>query len=375
MKKRRKLFFSIAFCLVLMSLSRVSFAQAYLSGEVVVTNPEKVSASINYKFEGGTIGSFSFDGNELSLEFGDKVFNNVTTSIGFGFKPNGESCFYVSLEDGIEMGAIDVEGTGSFYGNSLKISYNPSIKLEYCVNWVLNTSFSVRPKMASYQKMAIKPKISVSFIPKLLLKRKVEIEPTIVLKNKNEEMVEAYCLEQDKKIPEKGSRFIYGDDSKLDESVFEYKELNDPFITQSLVYCYLDGYSIKEDDIIYMIKSEDASLFFFAQGYLIKYSNSGLESSVPLPLEYLNSLLNFEGRLQGKRNNRVYFNEKLDPEILQSMRFILSMAGFQNCDDGSMYCQDLNVGQAFDYFSNVYTPSLLEYYSIIIKALEDEGNE
>lgn len=352
-----------------------TFAQAFLSGEVLVTNPEKVFASINYEFDSGTIGSFSYNGDELSLEFGNKIFNNVTTSIGLGFKPNGESCFYVSLEDGIEIGAIDVEGTGSFYGNSLKISYNPSVKLEYCVNWVLNTSFSVHPVRASFQKMAVRPKMTVSFIPKLLLRSKMEIEPTIVLKNKKEEIIEAYCLEQDKKIPEEGSRFVYGDDSKLDKSVFEYKELNDPFITQSLVYCYLDGYSIKEDDIVYIIKGEDASLFFFAQGYQIKYSNSGLESSVPLPLEYLNGLLNFERMLQDKRNNRVYFNEKLDPEIQQSMESFLTMFGFQNSDDGSMHCQDFNVGQAFDLFSNFYTPLLLESYSMIIKALEDEGNE
>lgn len=360
---------------VIALLASNTYAQAYLSGEVVVTNPKKVFASINYEYDRGTIGSFSYNGNELSLEFGNKVYNNVTTSIGFGFKPNGESCFYVSLEDGIELGAIDVEGTGSFYGNSLKISYNPSVKLEYCVNWVLNTSFSVHPVRASFQKMAVRPRMSVSFIPKFLLKSKVDTESSIVLKNKKEEIIEAYCLEQDKIIPEEGTRFVYGDDLQLDKSVFEYKELDDPFITQSIVYCYLDGYSIKEDDIVYMIKGEDASLFFFTQGYQIKYSSSGLESSVPLPLEYLNGLLNFERMLQDKRNNRVYFNEKLNPEIQQSIESFLSMFGFHNSDDGSMCCLDFNVGQAFDLFSSVYTPLLLEYYSMIIKALENDGNE
>ena len=82
-----------------------AFAQVTLSGEVIVTNPKKASIALNYEFNAGTIGSFSYDGKELSLKIGKQVFNNVRSTEGLGFRPTGETCFYVSLKDGIEMGA------------------------------------------------------------------------------------------------------------------------------------------------------------------------------------------------------------------------------------------------------------------------------
>lgn len=82
---------------------------------------QKVSGSLNYDSPLGTTDSFSYDGKELSLKIEKKVFNNVSTSAGLGFRPNGETCFYVSLDDGVEIGTIKIEGTGNFYGNSLKV--------------------------------------------------------------------------------------------------------------------------------------------------------------------------------------------------------------------------------------------------------------
>lgn len=61
------------------------YAQTYLSGDIIITNPSKVSGSLNYDFPSGTTGSFSYDGKELSLKIEKTVFNNVSTSAGLGF--------------------------------------------------------------------------------------------------------------------------------------------------------------------------------------------------------------------------------------------------------------------------------------------------
>lgn len=349
-----------------------TFAQGSLSGEVIVTNPKKAAVALNYEFDAGTIGSFSYDGEELSLKIGKQVFNNIGTSVGLGFKPTGERCFYVSLEDGIEMGALDVKGTGRFYGNSLKVSYNPSVKNEYCIHWISNTTFMVSPKKAKAQRMVVRPKVSTRMIPKLLLKNKTEIEQGVVLENENEEIIEAYCLDVDKNVPKKGTRFTYNNDSILDISMFGNDEFKDPFIIQSLVYSYMAGCSIGEDDIMYILKCDNASLLFFRQGFIIKCSNGILESSVPLPLNRIRASLNFEKLLQDKKSNRVYFNEKIDTELVQLMKQLLLMSGFENSKDGSLISPECDAEQAFESYSKYFTPLLLNTYSDIIKSMEEQ---
>lgn len=361
--------------ILLVLLFYTTYAQSTLSGEVIVTNPKRASIALNYEYDAGTIGSFSYNGKDLSLSIGKQVYNNVTASIGLGFKPTGETCFYVSLEDGIDLGIIDVEGTGRFYGNSLKLSFNPSIKYEYCVNWISNTSFSVHPQIASYQNMVIKPKVSVPFIPQLLSKSKAEIESSLVLQNNNEETIEAYCLDQDKKVPQQGVRFTYSNDTIVNKVMFDDDRFDNPFIIQSLLYGYMDGYSISEDAILYILKGKDSSLFFFDHFFIVKYSHGVLESTVPLPLERIKEVLNFGKLLKGKKDNRVYFNENLAPEVVQYMKLVLLMSGFKDCEDGSMLCQECDVDQLFEFYSEVYTPLLLSYYSEIIGFLQREVNE
>lgn len=358
----------IIFLLVL--LFDNTFAQVTLSGEVIVTNPRKASIALNYEFDAGTIGSFSYDGKGLSLKIGKQVFNNVSASIGLGFRPTGETCFYVSLEDGIEMGAIDVEGTGKFYGNSLKVSYNPSVKYEYCIKWISNTTFMVSPKIVKTQRMVIRPKVSTQMIPKLLLKNKAELEHGVVLENKDEETIEAYCLDMDKDVPKKGTRFIHNNDSIFDISMFGNGEFDDPFIIQSFVYSYIDGCSLSEDDIVYILKCENASLLFFKQSFIIKYSYGELESSVPLPLNRIKASLNIEKLLHDKKNNRVYFNEKIDPEVVRPIKQFMLMYGFQDSKDGSLICPECDAEQSFELYSKFFTPLLLNTYSAIIKSME-----
>lgn len=349
-----------------------TFAQVSLSGEVIVTNPKKASIALNYEFEAGTIGSFSYDGKGLSLKFGKQIFNDVSASIGLGFRPTGEPCFYVSLEDGIEMGNINVEGTGKFYGNSLKVSYNHSVKNKYCIKWISNTTFKVSPQKMKAQKMVIRPKTSTQMIPKLIMENKTELEHGLVLENKDEETIEAYCLDMDKDVPKKGTRFTHDNDSIIDISMFGNDEFDDPFITQSLVYSYIDGNSISEDDIIYILKCENASLVFFQQYFIIKYSDGVFESSVPLPLNRIRASLNIEKLLQGKQNNRVYFNEKANPEFVQLMKQSLLLNGFQNSEDGSLICPVCDAEQSFEFYSKFLTPLLLNTYSAIIKSMEGE---
>lgn len=348
-------------------------AQAYLSGDVVVTNPNKTSVSLNYDFSSGTTGTFTYDGKELSLKIEKKIFNNVSTSAGLGFRPNGETCFYVSLEDGVEIGAINIEGTGTFYGNSLKASLNPSVKLSYCVNWVSNTSFMLTPEIITNQKMLIRPKFSTRMIPSLLLKGRLEIEPALVLKEKNDEYIEAYCLDKDKAVPKLGARFTYSNDSMLDDIRF-WDTTEDSFIIQSLLYSYLDGYSISEDELLYVWRGNNSSLFVFNNenniGFIVKYSNGEYESSIPLPLDYIKKSLNIEKLLQGKLKDRIYFNENNSQDKIQLMKNYLMMFGLKTNEDGSMSAPDCDADLFYEIYSNYITPLLLNYYSSIIKQME-----
>ena len=349
-------------------------ANTYISGEVVVVNPKKASVSLNHDFSSSTTGSFTYDGKELSLKIEKKVFNNVSTSAGLGFRPNGETCFYVSLEDGVEIGAINIEGTGTFYGNSLKASLNSSLKLSYCINWISNTIFMLTPEIPTTQKMIARPKVSTRMIPSLLIKGRLEIEPALVLKEKNEEYIEAYCLDKDKVIPKRGTRFSYSNDSLLDNIKF-WDTSEDSFIIQSLLYSYLDGYSISEDDLLYVWTGDKSSLFVFNNneniiGFIVKYSNGEYESSIPLPLDYIKKSLNFEKILQGKQKNRLYFNENISQDKILLTKTYLMMFGLKINEDGSISAPNYDIDLFYEMYSNFITPLLLDYYSSIIKEME-----
>lgn len=348
------------------------YAQTYLSGDIIITNPSKVSGSLNYDFPSGTTGSFSYDGKELSLKIEKTVFNNVSTSAGLGFRPNGETCFYVSLEDGIEIGAIKIEGTGNFYGNSLKASINPMLKLNYCINWVSNTIFMLTPEKPTIQKMVARPKVSTQMIPSLLIKGRLEIEPALVLKERNEEIVEAYCLDKDKEVPEHGTRFSYSNDSIIDDIRF-CDTTDDSFIIQSLLYSYLDGYSISEEELLYVWRGNNSTLLVFNNGnigYIVKYSNGEFESSIPLPLDYIKKSLNIEKILQGKQKNKLYFNEKFSQDEVLVMKDVLMIFGLETNEDGSI-STNLDVDQFYELYSKFVTPLILDYYSSIIQLMEN----
>lgn len=134
----------------------------------------------------------------------------------------------------------------------------------------------------------------------------------------------------------------------------------------------MDGYSISEDDIIYILKCKNVSLFFFRQCFIIKYSNGNIESSVPLPLDHINASMNIEKLLQGKIDNRVYFNEGVDSEVVQYLKQILLMYGAQEDKDGSFICPECNAEQSFEVYSQIITPLYLNYYAVIIELLDGE---
>ena len=65
------------------------YAQTYLSGDIIITNPSKVSGSLNYDFPSGTTGSFSYDGKEYSVKVstdGNKYlyYTSVDSTIPLG---------------------------------------------------------------------------------------------------------------------------------------------------------------------------------------------------------------------------------------------------------------------------------------------------
>lgn len=280
--------------------------------------------------------------------------------------------FLCFLEDGIEIGAIKIEGTGNFYGNSLKASINPMLKLNYCINWVSNTIFMLTPEKPTIQKMVARPKVSTQMIPSLLIKGRLEIEPALVLKERNEEIVEAYCLDKDKEVPEHGTRFSYSNDSIIDDIRF-CDTTDDSFIIQSLLYSYLDGYSISEEELLYVWRGNNSTLLVFNNGnigYIVKYSNGEFESSIPLPLDYIKKSLNIEKILQGKQKNKLYFNEKFSQDEVLVMKDVLMIFGLETNEDGSI-STNLDVDQFYELYSKFVTPLILDYYSSIIQLMEN----
>lgn len=228
------------------------------------------------------------------------------------------------------------------------------------------------PEKTTIQKMVARPKVSTQMIPSLLIKGRLEIEPALVLKERNEEIVEAYCLDKDKEVPEHGTRFSYSNDSIIDDIRF-CDTTDDSFIIQSLLYSYLDSYSISEENLLYVWRGNNSTLLVFNNGnigYIVKYSNGEFESSIPLPLDYIKKSLNIEKILQGKQKNKLYFNEKFSQDEVLVMKDVLMMFGLETNEDGSI-STNLDVDQFYELYSKFVTPLILDYYSSIIQLMEN----
>lgn len=238
-------------------------AQETITGDVVIAN-SGVGVGLKAQLSEGTMGRFSFNGSDLSLEINQNLYESVQVSAGLGFRPDGESCFYVSFSDGLDKGLIEVEGTDNYSGESLIVkNVNFGTKIEFCPRWVMNTATIFTPSIAGYQRMAARPRAHTRSIPRLIWEAHVkpsvsyeeDMEKTLVLHDKSSEVIEAYCIDSDKNIPMAGLAMKYDRTSEEMDELFSLlpETQSSPFtaaLVQDAVYQYIDILELDASDIL-----------------------------------------------------------------------------------------------------------------------------
>lgn len=348
---------------ILVFITSLASAENFLSGEVIVTNPGQLAISLNHEFPLGTKGSFSYDGKSLSMSIGGKIFKDVSISCGVGFKPNGEKCYYVSLQDGIEMGAIQASGTGTYYGQSIKVSANPSYKLNFCPHWIPNTQFVLKPSIAGAQRMLVRPKVKSSSIPQLLYDVKGEAQTKYALQMKEDETIEAYCIEHKNKVPSTDVTFSMDHSVSIDPAIFSIDE-EDPLLNQINVYSFVIGNEVTADSIVAVITGENAALLLIKNGIpmgnIVKYANGEFQSGRHISIEHLKRVLNMEQILRNKKPNRIYLSENVDPMTREVTKQLFVASGCTPQEDGSLSCPPelSDLDKLYEFYSKLITPAM-----------------
>jgi len=166
---------------------------------------------------------FEYNGKELSVQIGTKVYKDVTLAAGIGIQPNGEGCVYMSLSDGMALGEIKTSGTSPEESDQLvKVKSTGALKaslggkVSYCVNWINNKPMSFKPTTGNFQKILTIPNVAKSilsilhdlkFKPDFALEYSREGDIGFSLKEGEEKEIESYCLEWEKDRPNTSTEY------------------------------------------------------------------------------------------------------------------------------------------------------------------------
>lgn len=352
----------------------MAYAENFLSGEVVVTNPRQLAITLNQEFPFGTTGRFSYDGESLSVELGGKGYKDVELTCGVGFKPDGENCFYVSLQDGIEMGAIKARGTGTHYGQSIELSANPSYKLNFCSHWIPNNIFVLKPSIAGTQHMVVRPKTDIVSIPKLILESKGEAAYKYSILSKGDETIEAYCIEHTNKVPSSAVSFSVDNSHVIDPAIFSVAE-NDALVNQIQVYSFVSGNTITADSIVAVITGTKAALLLIKNGLLmgniVKYENGEFQSARHISFEHLKQVCDIDELLRDKKPNRIYISKNVDKETYEGVKLLYLNMGCKLEEDGSFSLPpettDLDV--IYELYAQMISPAVSSLIESWIQAM------
>ena len=216
---------TILFYLIVLSQYAILFAQDS-------TNDNKITGKLIATSDGLTIGSsitvtkdtdinFEYDGEALSVELSGKIFKDVTLSAGFAIQPDGEKCVYMSVSEGVELGALDFFGANyadaNAHGSLAKVKSNGTLeasmggKVSYCINWINNKPLVFNASKRSYQRVLILPNVAQDLFSIL---HGLEFDPEFAVtysresnigfnldSNAPDKILESYCMDKGKDVP------------------------------------------------------------------------------------------------------------------------------------------------------------------------------
>lgn len=198
----------------------ISIAQAQITaptnpitGKVLITT-EGISLGTSKEIAKGSSLDFSYDGKRLDISIGTEVAEDIEVAAGMGFQLNGEGCFYMSLTDGIDIGAIRIEGHGE--DNKLvkavpnkNFSTDLELKGEICYNFLNNSVLKFQPLATNYQNILAIPKATASvldFLQNIDLDFSVtpSIDAGVLIPSSNTEgtPIPSYCMNWEKDAPD-----------------------------------------------------------------------------------------------------------------------------------------------------------------------------
>lgn len=183
-----------------------------ITGKVVIA-ADGITLGTSTEIPTGSTFDFSYNGKRLDISIGNEVAEGVELSAGMGFQLNGEGCFYMSLKDGIEVGAVDIKGN-EIQNQLVKVvpnaNFNTSIesKGEICYNFLNNKTLKFLPSLANYQNVIAVPQTASSvldFLRNLSVDFTVEpsIEAGIIIPSStpNGTPIPSYCFDWEKEVP------------------------------------------------------------------------------------------------------------------------------------------------------------------------------
>lgn len=210
-----------------------------LTGKLVLTK-DGMTIGASQKLTKETDIDFEYNGKELSVQIGTKVYNDVTLAAGIGIQPNGEGCVYMSLSDGIALGDIETSGTSPYESEQLvKVKSTGALKaalggkVSYCVNWINNKPMTFKPTAGNFQKVLTMPNIansilsilhSLKFEPDFAIQYSREGDIGFSLNEGEEKEIESYCLEWEKDRPNSSTQYTVIENSEVSAVMKTLKE-------------------------------------------------------------------------------------------------------------------------------------------------------
>ncbi|WP_299883282.1 hypothetical protein [uncultured Lacinutrix sp.] len=184
-----------------------------LSGKIIATK-DGLSLNNSIELTKGMSMDFKFDGKSLDVSIGTKLYEDIELSAGFAIKPLGETCFYMNLSDGIDLGAFQLKTTrGTASEAVLNTNFNTSIDLgtEFCVNWLDNKAMKLKPLVGNPQNLISVPKTLktlFSFLHNIKFNSEFQLEASytgeaeaLIPSNTSRIPLNTYCLDWEKEIP------------------------------------------------------------------------------------------------------------------------------------------------------------------------------
>ena len=202
-----------------------------ITGKLILTK-DGMTVGASKKLTKETDIDFEYNGKELSVQIGTKVYKDVTLAAGIGIQPNGEGCVYMSLSDGIALGEIKTSGASNESAQLVKVKSTGALKatlggkVSYCFNWINNKPMSFKPVKGNFQNVLTVPNVAntllsilhgLKFEPDFAYEYSREGTVGFSLEEGEEKEIESYCLEWEKDTPKEDTQYTIINDAKASE--------------------------------------------------------------------------------------------------------------------------------------------------------------